>query len=117
MFGICDIGEGATRTRVSLNSDRPSIGVFTMHLTIIFRYKVTNNTNISGITSKKFLSHVKTKNELFIWQKSYHKFQKCDCWLCSELYNKMYFKFGGVCTRNDDAQPRSSRHVAIITRG
>ena len=37
---------------------------FTMHLTTIFRYKVTNNTNISRTTSKKFLSHVKTKTEL-----------------------------------------------------
>ena len=35
-----------------------------MHLTTIFRYKVTNNTNISRTTSKKFLSHVKTKTEL-----------------------------------------------------
>ena len=35
-----------------------------MHLTIMFRYKVTDNTNISGTTSKRFLSHVKTKNEL-----------------------------------------------------
>ena len=49
---------------MSLNSDRPSIQVFTMHLTTIFRYQVTDNTNISGTTSKKFLSHVKTKNEL-----------------------------------------------------
>ena len=38
-----------------------------MHLTIIFRYKVTHNTNISGTTSKIFLSHVKTKNELTIF--------------------------------------------------
>ena len=38
-----------------------------MHLTIIFRYKVTENTNISGTTSKTFLSHVKTKNELTIY--------------------------------------------------
>ena len=38
-----------------------------MHLTIIFRYKVTDNTNISGATSKKFLSHVKTKNKLTIY--------------------------------------------------
>ena len=38
-----------------------------MHLTITFRYKVTGNTNISGTTSKKFLSHVKTKNELTIY--------------------------------------------------
>ena len=35
-----------------------------MHLTTIFKYKVTDNTNISGTTSKTFLSHVKTKNEL-----------------------------------------------------
>ena len=35
-----------------------------MHLTTIFRYKVTDNKNISGTTSKKFLSHVNTKNEL-----------------------------------------------------
>ena len=63
-FDICDIGGGATHTRVSLNSDRPSIQAFTMHLTTIFRYQVTDNTNISGKTSKKFLSHVKTKNEL-----------------------------------------------------
>ena len=38
-----------------------------MHLTIMFRYKVTDNTNISGTTSKRFLSHVKTKNELTIY--------------------------------------------------
>ena len=38
-----------------------------MHLTIIFRYKVIDNTNISGTTSKKFLSHVKTKNKLTIY--------------------------------------------------
>ena len=38
-----------------------------MHLTIIFRYKVTDNTNISETTSKKFLSHVKTKNDLTIY--------------------------------------------------
>ena len=30
----------------------------------MFRYKVTDNTNICGTTSKRFLSHVKTKNEL-----------------------------------------------------
>ena len=35
-----------------------------MHLTTIFRYQVTDNTNISGAKSKKFLLHVKTKNEL-----------------------------------------------------
>ena len=67
LFDVCDIGEGATHTRVSLNSNRPSIRAFTMHLTIIFRYKVTDNTIISGTTSKKFLSHVKTKNELTIY--------------------------------------------------
>ena len=38
-----------------------------MHLTIIFRYKVTDNTNISGTTSKTFPSHVKTKNDLTIY--------------------------------------------------
>ena len=38
-----------------------------MHLTIVFRFKVTNNTNISGTTPKKFLSHVKIKNELTIY--------------------------------------------------
>ena len=38
-----------------------------MHLTIKFRYKVTDNTNIFGTTSKRFLSHVKTKNELTIY--------------------------------------------------
>ena len=38
-----------------------------MHVTIIFTYKVTDNTNISGTTSKMFLSHVKTKNELTIY--------------------------------------------------
>ena len=38
-----------------------------MHLTIIFSYKVTDNTNISETTSKKFLSHVKTKNDLTIY--------------------------------------------------
>ena len=37
-----------------------------MHLTIIFRYIVTDNTSFSGKTSKKFLSHVKTKNDLII---------------------------------------------------
>ena len=67
LFDVCDIGEGATHTRVSLNSNRSSIRAFTMHLTIIFRYKVTDNTIISGTTSKKFLSHVKTKNELTIY--------------------------------------------------
>ena len=60
-FHICDIGRGATHTRVSLNSNWPSIRAFTMHLTIIFRYKVTDNTNISGTTSKSFPPHVKTK--------------------------------------------------------
>ena len=59
--------QGATHTRVSLNSDRPSIRAFTMHLTIIFRYKITDNTNIPGTTSKMFLPHVKTKNELTIF--------------------------------------------------
>ena len=49
---------------MSLNSDRQSIRAFTIHLTTIFRYKATDNTNISGTTSKRFLSHVKTKNEL-----------------------------------------------------
>ena len=38
-----------------------------MHLTIIFRYKVTDNTNFSGTTSQTFLSHVKTKNDLTIY--------------------------------------------------
>ena len=38
-----------------------------MHLTIIYRYKVTDNIKISGTTSKKFLSHVKTKNDLTIY--------------------------------------------------
>ena len=38
-----------------------------MHLTITFWYKVTGNTNVSGTTSKKFLSHVQTKNELTIY--------------------------------------------------
>ena len=38
-----------------------------MHLTIMFRYKVTDNTNISGTISKRFLSHVKTKNKLTIY--------------------------------------------------
>ena len=53
----------------SLNRDRASIREFTMHLTIIFRYKVTykHNTNISGTTSKKSLSHVKTKTDLTIY--------------------------------------------------
>ena len=37
-----------------------------MHLTI-FRYKVTDNTNISQATSEKFLLHVKAKNELTIY--------------------------------------------------
>ena len=41
--------------------------MFKIHLTIIFRYKVTSNANISGTTSKKFLSHVRTKNELTIY--------------------------------------------------
>ena len=50
-----------------LNRDRSSIRAFTMHLTIIFRCKVTDNTNIPGTTSKKFLSHVKTKNDLTIY--------------------------------------------------
>ena len=52
---------------MALNSDRPSIRAFTMHLTITFWYKVTGNTNVSGTTSKKFLSHVQTKNELTIY--------------------------------------------------
>ena len=38
-----------------------------MRLTIIFRYKVTDNTNISETTSKRFLSHVKTKNKPTIY--------------------------------------------------
>ena len=63
-FHICDIGGGAIHTRASLNSDWPSIREFTIHLTTTFRYKVTDNINISGTTSKMFLSHVKTKNEL-----------------------------------------------------
>ena len=63
-FHICDIGGGAIHTNVSLNSDWPSIREFTIHLTTTFRYKVTDNINISGMTSKMFLSHVKTKNEL-----------------------------------------------------
>ena len=63
-FHICDIGGGAIHTSVSLNSDWPSIREFTIHLTTTFRYKVTDNINISGMTSKMFLSHVKTKNEL-----------------------------------------------------
>ena len=49
---------------MSLNGNRPSIREFTIHLTTTFRYKVTDNINISGTTSKMFLSHVKTKNEL-----------------------------------------------------
>ena len=36
-------------------------------LTIIFNYKVTDNTKLSGTTSKKFLLHVKTKNNLTIY--------------------------------------------------
>ena len=67
LFDICDIGGGVTHTAVSLNSDWPSIRAFTMHLTIIFRYKITDNTNIPGTTSKMFLPHVKTKNELTIF--------------------------------------------------
>ena len=38
-----------------------------MHLTLIFRYKVTDNTNFSGTTSQTFLSHVKTKNDITIY--------------------------------------------------
>ena len=38
-----------------------------MHLTIILRYKLTDNTNISETTSTKFLSNVKTKNDLTIY--------------------------------------------------
>ena len=49
---------------MSLNGDRPSIREFTIHLTTTFRYKVTDNVNISGTTPKMFLLHVKTKNEL-----------------------------------------------------
>ena len=35
----------------------------------------------------------------FFGRKSYQQFQKC-----SELYNKMYFKFGGLCIKSDDAR-------------
>ena len=77
LFDICDIGGGVTHTAVSLNSDWPSIRAFTMHLTIIFRYKVTDNTNISRATPKKFLSHVKTKNEpiMYLAEKAITNFE------------------------------------------
>ena len=55
------------RGRGSLNIDRQSIRAFTMHLIIIFSYKDTDNTKIFGTTSKKVLSHVKTKNDLTIY--------------------------------------------------
>ena len=77
LFDICDIGGGVTHTAVSLNSDWPSIRAFTMHLTIIFRYKVTDNTNISRATPKKFLSHVKIKNEpiMYLAEKAITNFE------------------------------------------
>ena len=56
-----------THCRIRVHRDRPSIRVFTMHLTIIFSYKVTDNTIISGTTSKTFLSHINTKNDLTIY--------------------------------------------------
>ena len=67
LFDIWNIGGGATHARGSLIRDRLSIRAFTMHLAIIFRYKVTNNTNIFGTISKRYLSHVKTKNDLTIY--------------------------------------------------
>ena len=77
-----------------------------MHLTVIFRYKVTNNTNISGTTSKKFLSHVKTKNELtkYLAEKAITNFENVNGGYAVSYAKKMYFQFGGFYTRNDDAQ-------------
>ena len=47
------------------------------YFSIIFRYKVTDNTNISRATPKKFLSHVKTKNEpiMYLAEKAITNFE------------------------------------------
>ena len=48
-----------------------------MHLTIIFRHKVTDNTNISRATPKKIISYVKTKNEpmMYLTEKAITNFE------------------------------------------
>ena len=79
-----------------------------MHLTTIFRYKVTDNTNISGTTSKKLFSHAKTKNELanYLAEKVISNFENVNGgYAVSYVFPTKFFQFGGFCTRNDDARP------------